>query len=196
MLILEDCVAEFEVQRQRNIPTGWAERSGVLLWLGVEQRCGGTSLADFRSNFCPANFSPLHQLTTTFTNSPLRTMSHPSLRLLRIHRLPVPRLFSSPFRPLAPRTTLQSSRSASTAAADARSLVTRLKNLLFGSSIFLFGAFSYLYITDTRAGVHQWLAVPALRWVYPDAEDAHHAGTKTLKALYSFGLHPRERVWT
>jgi dihydroorotate dehydrogenase len=84
-------------------------------------------------------------------------------------------------------------RSASTAAADANSLVTRLKNIFFGTSIFLFGAFSYLYITDTRAGVHQWLAVPALRWIYPDAEDAHHVGTQTLKALYSFGLHPRER---
>ncbi|PMD13763.1 FMN-linked oxidoreductase [Hyaloscypha hepaticicola] len=80
-----------------------------------------------------------------------------------------------------------------TSPADARSLVTRLKNLLFGASIFLFGAFSYLYITDTRAGVHQWLAVPVLRWIYPDAEDAHHAGTATLKALYSFGIHPRER---
>jgi dihydroorotate dehydrogenase len=71
--------------------------------------------------------------------------------------------------------------------------VTRLKNLFYGTSIFLFGAFTYLYITDTRAGVHQWLAVPALRWIYPDAEEAHHVGTQTLKALYSFGLHPRER---
>jgi dihydroorotate dehydrogenase len=35
--------------------------------------------------------------------------------------------------------------------------------------------------------------VPALRYFYPDAEDGHHAGTEALKALYSFGLHPRER---
>jgi dihydroorotate dehydrogenase len=35
--------------------------------------------------------------------------------------------------------------------------------------------------------------VPALRQIYPDGEDAHHAGTKIVKALYSFGLHPRER---
>ncbi|KAH7323537.1 hypothetical protein BKA65DRAFT_360579, partial [Rhexocercosporidium sp. MPI-PUGE-AT-0058] len=49
------------------------------------------------------------------------------------------------------------------------------------------------YVTDTRASAHQWLVVPALRWIYPDAEDAHHHGTQTLKALYSFGLHPRER---
>lgn len=32
-----------------------------------------------------------------------------------------------------------------------------------------------------------------MRALYPDAEDAHHAGNKTLKALYTFGLHPRER---
>ncbi|PMD64159.1 FMN-linked oxidoreductase [Hyaloscypha bicolor E] len=120
-------------------------------------------------------------------------MSHTSLRLLRTHRPPLPRLILSQCRPILPRATLHSTRSASTEASDARSLVTRLKNFLFGTSIFLFGAFSYLYITDTRAGVHQWLAVPALRWIYPDAEDAHHVGTQTLKALYSFGIHPRER---
>ena len=50
------------------------------------------------------------------------------------------------------------------------------------------------YVTDTRAGIHQWLIVPSLRWIYPDAEDAHEAGTRALKALYAFGLHPRERV--
>jgi dihydroorotate dehydrogenase len=122
-------------------------------------------------------------------------MSPTSLRLLRTNRPPLPRLILSHCRPIVPRAAFQPSRSASTAAtaADARSLVTRLKNLLFGTSIFLFGAFGYLYITDTRAGVHQWLAVPMLRWIYPDAEDAHHAGTATLKALYSFGIHPRER---
>jgi dihydroorotate dehydrogenase len=35
--------------------------------------------------------------------------------------------------------------------------------------------------------------VPALRQIYPDGEDAHHAGTAILKTLYRFGLHPRER---
>ena len=49
------------------------------------------------------------------------------------------------------------------------------------------------YVTDTRAGIHQWLVAPSLRWIYPDAEDAHEAGTRALKALYTFGLHPRER---
>lgn len=78
-------------------------------------------------------------------------------------------------------------------AADATSLVTRLKNLFLGTSFGLLVAFGYYYVTDTRASVHQWLAVPSLRWIYDDAEEAHEAGTKALKALYEFGLYPRER---
>ncbi|KAL8792296.1 MAG: hypothetical protein Q9195_005087 [Heterodermia aff. obscurata] len=42
-------------------------------------------------------------------------------------------------------------------------------------------------------GVHQWIVVPSLRWIYDDAEEAHEVGTRSLKALYQFGLHPRER---
>jgi hypothetical protein len=83
---------------------------------------------------------------------------------------------------------------ASSAATDARSLSTRLKNLFLGTAISASLILGYFYITDTRAGVHQWLVVPALRWLYPDAEDAHEAGTRALRALYSFGLHPRERT--
>lgn len=128
------------------------------------------------------------------SKSPLSAMSNPSLRLLRNPQIPIRRILLSSSRPVVPRTTLESSRSASTAAADASSLVTRLKNLLYGTSISLFVAFGYLYVTDTRAGVHQWLVVPSLRWIYPDAEDAHHVGTEALKTLYSFGLHPRERT--
>lgn len=52
----------------------------------------------------------------------------------------------------------------------------------------------YLYATDTRASFHQWLVPPILRTLYPDAEDAHHAGTVSLKVLHSLGLHPRERA--
>ncbi|KAL2074281.1 hypothetical protein VTL71DRAFT_8059 [Oculimacula yallundae] len=122
-------------------------------------------------------------------------MAPTPLRLLRFSQNPTRRLLLSQSRAtLLPRAAGQFSRPASTAAAaDARSLVTRLKNLLYGTSLSLFAVFSYLYITDTRASVHQWLVVPTLRWVYPDAEDAHHAGTKALKALYSFNMHPRER---
>ncbi|KAK4992736.1 Dihydroorotate dehydrogenase (quinone), mitochondrial [Elasticomyces elasticus] len=57
----------------------------------------------------------------------------------------------------------------------------------------LFLTLTYLYITDTRASVHRYVSVPLLRLLYADAEDAHEAGTKYLKALYTFGLHPRER---
>ena len=76
---------------------------------------------------------------------------------------------------------------------DARSLVTRIKNLLLGTTIGLILVFGYYYITDTRAGVHQWLFVPSLRMLYDDAEEAHEAGVKALKGLYGFGVHPRER---
>jgi dihydroorotate dehydrogenase len=70
--------------------------------------------------------------------------------------------------------------------------VTRLKNLLYGTAITLALTLGYFYITDTRARIHQWVVIP-FRWIYDDAENAHKAGNKTLKSLYDFGLHPRER---
>ncbi|KAL1992139.1 hypothetical protein VTN49DRAFT_4171 [Thermomyces lanuginosus] len=51
----------------------------------------------------------------------------------------------------------------------------------------------YLYVTDTRASAHRYVVVPLLRWLYPDAEEAHHVGVAALKKLYRWGLHPRER---
>lgn len=50
-----------------------------------------------------------------------------------------------------------------------------------------------VYVTDTRASAHRWIVPPALRWLYPDAEDAHHVGVDMLRTLYRSGLHPRER---
>ncbi|KAL8762668.1 MAG: hypothetical protein Q9184_001375 [Pyrenodesmia sp. 2 TL-2023] len=76
---------------------------------------------------------------------------------------------------------------------DARSLPTRLKNILLGSTIGLSLIMGYYYVTDTRASIHEWLVIPCLRYFYPDAEDAHEFGNRALKALYSFGIHPRER---
>ena len=76
---------------------------------------------------------------------------------------------------------------------DTRSLRTRTKNLVLGTVIGTCLIFGYYYVTDTRAGIHQWVVVPSLRWIYDDAEDAHKAGTKALKGLYNFGIHPRER---
>lgn len=52
----------------------------------------------------------------------------------------------------------------------------------------------YLYATDTRAFIHQWLVPPLLRTLCPDAEDAHHFGTVSLKLLHELGLNPRERA--
>lgn len=51
----------------------------------------------------------------------------------------------------------------------------------------------YIYATDTRASVHQWLVPPLLRALFPDAEEAHHVGTVGLKVLHELGLNPRER---
>lgn len=82
---------------------------------------------------------------------------------------------------------------AAPAATNVRSAGTRSKNFVYGTILTLGLSFGYLYVTDTRSGIHEWLIVPALRQIYPDGEDAHHAGTKMLKALHSFGLNPRER---
>lgn len=108
------------------------------------------------------------------------------MRALRI-RPNVPRLRPSQ-RPF-----VYPTRQASSAATDARSAATRTKNFIYGTVLTLGLSFGYLYVTDTRSSIHEWLVVPALRQIYPDGEDAHHAGTKIVKALYSFGLHPRER---
>ncbi len=71
--------------------------------------------------------------------------------------------------------------------------MARLKNLLYGTSAALFLLFGYYAVTDVRFSPHQWLCVPVLRYIYDDAEEAHHAVTKALKTLYGFGIHPRER---
>lgn len=68
-----------------------------------------------------------------------------------------------------------------------------MRSITAGISTIILLSFGYLYVTDTRAGLHRWLAVPLLRYLYPDAEDAHHAGVAILQGLYRFGVHPRER---
>jgi dihydroorotate dehydrogenase len=82
---------------------------------------------------------------------------------------------------------------ANIAATRTRSAGTRTKNFVYGTLLALGGTFGYLYVTDTRASIHEWLLVPALRQIYPDGEEAHHAGTHMLKVLHSFGMNPRER---
>lgn len=69
----------------------------------------------------------------------------------------------------------------------------RKSRKLLGTSLALALLVGYVYGTDTRASIHRYGLVPLIRWIYPDAEDAHHSGVDTLKQLYQFGLHPRER---
>ncbi|POR35585.1 Dihydroorotate dehydrogenase (Quinone), mitochondrial [Tolypocladium paradoxum] len=69
----------------------------------------------------------------------------------------------------------------------------RAKAVLYGGALAASLYVAYLYTTDTRAFVHRWVVPPVLRLVFPDAEDAHHAGTSMMKLLYQLNLHPRER---
>lgn len=84
-------------------------------------------------------------------------------------------------------------RQVSSTAKDIKSGGTRAKNLIYGTGLLVALSFGYLYITDTRASIHQWLVVPTMRLIHWDAEDAHHAGVNYMKVLYKLGLHPRER---
>jgi dihydroorotate dehydrogenase len=83
--------------------------------------------------------------------------------------------------------------STSTSSTTDSLLVARLKTALYGTALVGSVYITYLYATDTRASFHRWLVPPLLRFLYPDAEDAHHAGTTFLKTLYELNLHPRER---
>ncbi|ETN47026.1 dihydroorotate dehydrogenase (fumarate) [Cyphellophora europaea CBS 101466] len=73
------------------------------------------------------------------------------------------------------------------------SATSRLVNFFYGTTLIFGLGIVYFYVTDTRASVHKWIAIPVLRYVYPDPEEAHHAGNRALKALWDIGLHPRER---
>jgi dihydroorotate dehydrogenase len=67
------------------------------------------------------------------------------------------------------------------------------RNVLVTTILATTATITYYYATDTRASIHQWLVPRLIRVLFPDAEDAHHAGTAALKTLYPLGLHPRER---
>lgn len=69
----------------------------------------------------------------------------------------------------------------------------RIKGKLIGTTLALTLVVGYVYATDTRASIHRYGVVPLIRWLYPDAEDAHHVGVDALSALYRLGLNPRER---
>ncbi|KAI5463712.1 hypothetical protein BGZ63DRAFT_197890 [Mariannaea sp. PMI_226] len=97
-------------------------------------------------------------------------------------------------RPTLPRLPVAQRRNASSSSADNSS--SQLKAVLLGTATAAGLYVSYLYATDTRAFFHRWVVPPLLRYVFPDAEDAHHFGTCALKALYELNLHPRERDTT
>ncbi|KAL2193371.1 hypothetical protein P885DRAFT_45280 [Corynascus similis CBS 632.67] len=84
-------------------------------------------------------------------------------------------------------------RPASTTTSPGKRSPSTARNVLVASILATTGGVAYYYATDTRASFHQWLVPRLLRVIFPDAEDAHHAGTAALKFLYSLGLHPRER---
>ena len=101
-----------------------------------------------------------------------------------------PRHRPSTFRSPIKRFSIQS-RHASTTAET--SITSRLVNFFYGTTLVLGLGLIYVYITDTRASAHRWIVIPTFRQIYRDPEEAHHAGNQALKALWDFGLYPRER---
>jgi len=85
---------------------------------------------------------------------------------------------------------LQSGRYAST---EANRPSNRLRNFLIGSSFVVLTGLGYIYFTDTRASIHQYVVPAIQQWLYPDAEASHHAGITFLKELWIAGLNPRDR---
>ncbi|KAK9799932.1 hypothetical protein AB5N19_10460 [Seiridium cardinale] len=73
---------------------------------------------------------------------------------------------------------------------------SRLKTILITTTIGAGGYIAYIYGTDTRASLHQWLVPRVLRLIYSDAEEAHNVAVSSMKTLYSLNLHPRERAST
>ncbi|KAI1087556.1 FMN-linked oxidoreductase [Rostrohypoxylon terebratum] len=71
---------------------------------------------------------------------------------------------------------------------------SRLRPWIYTATIAASGYLVYVYTTDTRAFIHRYVVPPLLRFVYPDAEEAHNAAVSSLKNLYNLGLHPRERA--
>lgn len=122
-----------------------------------------------RSRLSPHRASRRTNATTSTTTSPAPPSANPAVA-------PTPPAAADPPPPPPPR---------SSSGFGTVALTTSLAATLY---------LLYLYTTDTRASVHQWLVPPLLRTLFPDAEDAHHVGTVALKVLHELGLHPRERA--
>ena len=63
---------------------------------------------------------------------------------------------------------------------------------MIATTVAAFAGIGYFCVTDTRSRLHR-LAVPVLRTIYPDAEEAHEVGVKSIRGLSRFNLHPRSR---
>ena len=91
---------------------------------------------------------------------------------------------------------LNSKRAASTSSSTTAgpAVGPRARIALLVTTATLTGAALYIYTTDTRAFFHRYVVPPLLRFIYPDAEEAHNAAVSSMKSLYSLNLHPRERA--
>lgn len=116
----------------------------------------------------------------------------PSLAALRLSRSAVRPRTSLPFPQRTGRRTASSSSSTESASSAPKSSIS-FGAVAVSTSVAASLYLLYIYATDTRASIHQWLVPPVLRALFPDAEEAHHAGTAALKVLHELGLNPRER---
>jgi dihydroorotate dehydrogenase len=109
------------------------------------------------------------------------------------------RAFSSPARgqPLRPSPTSKPSPNSAAkryqSTASSSDAPSRLPAILYGTAALAVGGLAWYLITDVRFSAHRYITVPALRWWFEDAEEAHHAGVKGLKVLDRIGLGPRDR---
>ncbi|KAM3465590.1 hypothetical protein MY5147_007280 [Beauveria neobassiana] len=115
----------------------------------------------------------------------------PTLRQSVCRRLPTrPRATQPRLPTCTPMTTVRFASSSSGGSVG----LGRTKVALYATALAATGYVGYLYVTDTRASLlHHHVIPPLLRNLFPDAEDAHHIGSKILQFLYEANLHPRER---
>jgi dihydroorotate dehydrogenase len=122
----------------------------------------------------------------------VRTETRPTARFAApVRRQPLGRSVIRQFHQQQSRRQEQST--AGAVAASTASYGSKIIAYIYGTAFVFVLGFGYLYITDTRASIHQWLVVPALRLIHYDPEEAHHSGIRYISALHDFNLHPRER---
>ncbi|KAI1739488.1 hypothetical protein F4680DRAFT_448866 [Xylaria scruposa] len=93
-----------------------------------------------------------------------------------------------------PRISSQRASSTSSSTTTGPSVGSGVRTAAFVTGLTLSGVAVYIYTTDTRAFFHRYVVPPLLRFMYPDAEEAHNAAVSSMKNLYNLNLHPRERA--